>query len=817
MILKSPINNMIGGVSQQPSTVRSADQCSEMINAWPSPVDGLTKRQPTRHIAKIIGFPDESWKYHAVDRYDAEKYIFVFKPGAVEAYDLGTGASYLVRDIPGGGFTYLVGTAPFTDVVASTVADYTFVVNKLKVVAMSGSTTAAHSPIGEAYVFVRQGNYNTKYAVRVKVGATDQSFSFSTWDGVNSVSGSSATPVWPAPTQLNSINTNDIAEQIRLGIANFATPYTAVRSGSVVKLTNSSVFDVVEPTDGVGDTVLSVAHKQIPRVAGYLPEICSDGFRIKVIGDAEVDADDYWVKFVADAGSGAFGRGSWQEDLGYSEEYAFDLSTMPHTLIRKFDDGAGTITGTPYKVYFDWTRGTWANKIVGDSIANPRPGFVGKSINSVFYLKERLGFLSDEKVTMSETGNPFNFWRTTLLVLEDTAPINVISTGTPPPLFLSGVEYNEDVLLQTGRRQYILRGGEILSPRTVQITAVSNFENIATVLPVNSGRSVFFPFIRGDQSGVREFYQFGDQSTFDAADVSVQVPNYIEGTITYMAVSTLEDTLVVFTQPTNRLYVYKFLWSGESKIVSSWGAWDFPAGCMVHYGYFINNSLYLVIEYSDGIYLERLEIATGIKDDNTDYTTLLDRRIDQTQVTSAVYSALYDRTTITVPYIVTSGTLQVVEKETGLRGQIVASATNSVTIRGDWSSRRFWVGVGYTMSYRFSEPTLKLPAGRGVTPATGAKVKAKRIGIEYHDSGPFTVTVTVGNRATYTYEVASPELSFGAVAVDDVVLKTDSRNIPIQGRAREVECTIINDGPYPSNLTSAEWTFTAVVDGQRVS
>ena len=45
---------MINGVSQQPSALRLASQAEAVINCLSSPVEGLTKRPPFNHIAKLL-------------------------------------------------------------------------------------------------------------------------------------------------------------------------------------------------------------------------------------------------------------------------------------------------------------------------------------------------------------------------------------------------------------------------------------------------------------------------------------------------------------------------------------------------------------------------------------------------------------------------------------------------------------------------------------------------------------------------------------------------------------------------------------------
>ena len=53
-LISSSIPNLINGVSQQPPALRLASQAEAVINCLPSPVEGLKKRPPLHHVAKLF-------------------------------------------------------------------------------------------------------------------------------------------------------------------------------------------------------------------------------------------------------------------------------------------------------------------------------------------------------------------------------------------------------------------------------------------------------------------------------------------------------------------------------------------------------------------------------------------------------------------------------------------------------------------------------------------------------------------------------------------------------------------------------------------
>jgi hypothetical protein len=131
--------NLFNGVSQQPPALRSTSQHQALVNAISALADGLGKRPPTNHVAKLNALVDEDTFAHIIDRDADEKYVVLVRDGAIYVYDLLTGAAKTVTTPDGVG--YLDCDVARDDFAAITIADHTFIVNKTKVVAMGAATT----------------------------------------------------------------------------------------------------------------------------------------------------------------------------------------------------------------------------------------------------------------------------------------------------------------------------------------------------------------------------------------------------------------------------------------------------------------------------------------------------------------------------------------------------------------------------------------------------------------------------------------------------------------------------------------------------
>lgn len=60
------VPNLIAGISQQPDSLRFPSQAERQVNAYASVVDGLIKRHPTQHVAKLYDAGDEGTQFRVI-------------------------------------------------------------------------------------------------------------------------------------------------------------------------------------------------------------------------------------------------------------------------------------------------------------------------------------------------------------------------------------------------------------------------------------------------------------------------------------------------------------------------------------------------------------------------------------------------------------------------------------------------------------------------------------------------------------------------------------------------------------------------------
>ena len=172
--------NLVGGVSQQPDSLRLENQCRIQENAVPSVIEGLYKRPPFTVEARLSSvsspatYPSDSViQCHWIDRDPQERYVVYAEkplsasPCSIRVFDF-TGAERTVTKVENNFFTvaevndYLTVTS-VRDLKFLTVNDYTFILNTAKIPATAPELVPDPYPTSRGYFNIRQGSYKTNY------------------------------------------------------------------------------------------------------------------------------------------------------------------------------------------------------------------------------------------------------------------------------------------------------------------------------------------------------------------------------------------------------------------------------------------------------------------------------------------------------------------------------------------------------------------------------------------------------------------------------------------------------------------------------
>ena len=772
------IKNLVAGVSQQPAILRHPEQLEEQFNGMSTEVGGLQKRPPTIHVKTLqVGVESLPIKpmVHVVSRDRSEKYTMVFTEGGIAIWDM-EGNPKTVNYQDAYARAYLSSSAPRKKIKVVTIADYTFVVNTERQVKMGTSVVPNVWASQGALVNVKSGQYGRTYSIYIN----------------GALIGSYATPDGSSSSHTTAIDTNNIANQLATACRNNGWTVTT-GEGWLYIYKPGTTISAVETMDGYNNQAMFGFTTSAQKFTN-LPAAAPHGYTVEILGENGSASDNYYVAYDS-------AQRVWKECAKPGVLLGLDAATMPHVLIRQAD-------GT-----FMFKRADWEQRKTGDDDSNPEPSFVGNQINDLFFFRNRLGIIAGENVILSKSGEFFKFWMSSAMDVLDTDTIDLAVSHSSVSILRHAVSFAEELLLFSDRTQFVLRAEGVLSPKNARIDQVTEFECSTDAKPVGAGRRMYFPAERATYSSLKEFYSVQDVTNVkNAQDITSHVPSYIPNGIHKILSSTTENILLVLTEGApNALYVYKYLFSEETRMQSSWSMWTFGADTEILGGGFIGATLYLVTKRGSGVFLEKLLFTYNTVDFLEEpYRVFLDRKVVTAAIPSANYDAVYDTTTVSLqgPYVAAlpNAVYGLVTPDGLFMKFSPSDITNgSVKLPGNWSGKQMVIGELFSFKAKFSELMLKTTDERGTRADTEGRLQLKNMWLQYVESGYFKVTVEQMNKAIYTYEMTARILGSGGNTFGSMPVETGQFKFPIQGVSTNVKVSVESDYPTPVALIGAGW------------
>jgi hypothetical protein len=314
--ISQKIFSLIGGVSQQPDTIKTGSQLRVCDNYYPDTATGLTKRPGLRGISKLANaVADGTW--FPIFRDDQEKYIIQFsKAGALKIWSANSGLQQTVNAVAAESIAYATHKSA-DELQTLQINDYIFVLNRTKTVAAGTGTIAAQTPY--AFVSINTVVYSSTYSVKID----STTFSYTT----THTSGSS------------HLNVADIVNNLVSSI-NADISYVAQGIGNIIYVRRANNGDFAISAVGGNTGTSLTAYKGSVTSVAQLPKQFINNLKIKVSGSAETGSDDYWVIFKTSDNTSS-GTGTWEETIAPGVVFDFNEETMPHVIIREAN---GTFT-----------------------------------------------------------------------------------------------------------------------------------------------------------------------------------------------------------------------------------------------------------------------------------------------------------------------------------------------------------------------------------------------------------------------------------------------------------------------------------------
>lgn len=528
-----------------------------------------------------------------------------------------------------------------------------------------------------------------------------------------------------------------------------------------------------------------------------LPETATEGTVYKIQGD---ETSDYASYYVVRRG------GVWDESVvkpGLVN--AIDATTMPHALVRGAD---GVFRFAPF---------SWAPRSCGDTETSPNPGFIGRPIWKVLRYQNRLAFLSDENVVMSNAGDFGCFWRESQRDVLDSDVIEVSPTSTKVSLFKDASESVDGILLTSDQTQFSLSNGELgLSPSSLAIRPTTSYAvNIRAGLAA-LGSEVYFASENNGWANIYEYTRLSGADSTTAGDITGHVPRFIPAGVHAIIPSDEQKALFVLSSGAkSKVFVYQFFWtSNDEKAQSAWHEWDLGDGVEIVTGAYLGGYLQLCVKRENGLFLERIDLQSGARPASSAAQVFLDRRGQAT----GTYVSATNRTEIVLGYVPDQSRFRLVRSDAfgGNRHTLVDPTTYQwvaptvVSIPGSEIAGPMIYGEAFETSFTFSTQFMRNPKGEAVT--TG-KLILTTFKVSYSDTAFFKTVVSPYGVASTTGAILPAFLSkftgrvLGSASFKTITpaFHTGSYAFMVGGQNTLATIKIANDTHVASTFTAAEW------------
>lgn len=782
-LTQDTITGFIGGVSQQPDKLMFPNQVKKMVNMSPDPVQGLCKRKPTEHIAKLMNPLTKHPYVHTIIK-ENEKYKVYLTGDSIRVFDL-NGVEKTVNVAEGTSISYITTNDPLRDLTATTIADYTFITNKTINTALKNDLYPNPYP-NAALIFVKQGDYGIDYVVKVN--------------------GTQVASKTTSDSSIADHKTNTIAQALydgmvsQLGTTNWYI--SKLNSTIMLRRKDGAAFEV-QTTDSNADRSLFSFYKETKSITD-LPVVAPNGFLLKIIGEKGDTSDDYYVQFSTADGS-SFGTGAWKECCSPDVKYKVDALTMPHALVREAN---GTFT---FKTV-DWT-----DRKAGDETTAKTPSIFGNPIEEVFTYKGRLGFIAGDRSLYSDVDDIFSLFKRTVMTSLDTDPIDV-GSNSKMVLLKHSLAFNEDLLLFSPTSIFNITSGDVFSNSTVGIDLTMEYPCSTICKPICIGGTALFAHDNGIYSGLYEIY-VASTYTKAARSITEQVPCYLPSGL-YKMTANVENNIVCLLNKNirNKIYVYNYYYTSEQKAQSAWHEWQFNGDILG--AEFVDNYLYLSIQYEDGVYLERMDITPVQYEDDMDYLFYVDRKV----YFNDELAHSQGRTIIYLPYPLQEDVPLTVLDNRGipLIFNYVGGQWNRLDITGEYDA--VIVGNTFESSFQLGNIYQRQATDTGVKVVEGL-LMLKDVTLNYLNTGYFKVITTPHYTTMQTAELDTGTLrmideTYGessSFEFTGVILATVSATLgkisvsdgsflfPVMAKNEDMDIEVVNDSYLPSTFTSLVW------------
>jgi len=657
------VQSYIGGVSKQPDDKKFPGQVSEALNSYPDPTFGLQKRPGFKFLTGLkdssnnafTGTTLDNGKWFYIHRANDEKYIGCIVGNAtannadIHIWNATTKVKSTITF--GANSTEITANKGYLSAIVKddyhilTVQDTSIITNKQK--AVTAQADPSYTSNLNATIRLHGIEYSSPYTIKIKVGSNaEQTFNRPTYaaDSFGSTTTTDAklnaghilgdtsdatdSPQTPGLKKL-------IENKIAAGGDGFDSNMSVTMTASTLEIVHNTSFTVTVEA-GTDGRRLTCFQDEVNNVAD-LPDESIHGRKAKIVNTSNQN-DTYFSQFVAT--NGVSGPGYWEETLGYGMSPGLTAATMPHELVNT---GTNAFTFRPI---------TWTARLVGDDSTNSHPSFKDAKIQQAFFYNNRLGFLTEDNVSMSQSGEFYNFYHISAQTITAADPVDLSCSSIRPAVLHGIIPVASGLILFSENQQFLMYSADgNLSPTTALIRGLSNYEMDTKIDPVDVGTTVNFISKTPAYSKVFGMTPRGEGQMPLVRDVGKVVAEYVPETIDNLKASPQNSFIAMYGAVSNEIYFYRTHSDGQNEVMQAWFKWKLPGNVLD----FVVDSdvVYSVIKQSNGFQLLSANLSATPEDEIlvTQSGIQLNPYMDMYAKASSVsYDAATDATKCYLPY-----------------------------------------------------------------------------------------------------------------------------------------------------------------------
>jgi len=868
------IPSFIGGVSQQADEKMLLGQVKDALNSYPDITLGMLKRPGGKFLGKLASLTAntaDSASWFSIFRDNQEKYVAtISSAGVPRVWNLLTGAAATVS-YPSGKQasieSYLTAT-DYRSIKTLTINDFTYIVNSEKTVTAKAAPT--YNTKRQATIIITGVEHGTLY--RVTINGTNYDYTTPSAGGGNlritdvtsgifaAITGNFDTKTIIDNTLYLTFSTDTnvsgyagvTGKDLRVfqdSIDTFSRLPEQAFAGQIVKINNTSAdkddfyLRYVQP-NGIASTysqsgttvtvTTSTPHglttNNLVNVAVTSGNAVSGNYKVTVTSTT-VFTYTAGTSLTTTGNTNIFtaaSAGYWEETVAPNVSTGFNENTMPVVLIRTglspltfratFLDGSETVNNLPL---------LWEPRLVGDEESNSQPSFVGNTIQDIFLYNNRLGFLTEDNVSMSQAGDYYNFYNKSATTQTAADPIDLSCASIKPATVRSVIPITQGLLLFSDSQQFLMEAENgAFTPANVTINAIANYECDRYIKPVDLGSTVLY--VSRNQSWARAFEIFtrGQRNSPSVTETTKIVPEWMPQSITEAVGSAQNGLWVASSRTSKYMYLHRFYEQGDERPMAAWVRWLLPSN--VIYTAIQNDVLYVITSGTEGYIANQYKLvqapSTGglINSLGNTVDPYLDAWCEvtdaamvspvpptapsysNTTTVTKVYLPTYFNTTKTIRYVV--GLI----KPSGTGTQ--SGYTNVATILSDGGGSYFnipgdvtgnFIYVGYEYNMEVTLPRYYYSLGQQGVDFT-AVTTTSRMAFYTGLGGDIYFSIKDRNRPEW-FSISGAQIADFYPANTSPFRDTFVYKVPIYQRPDNYTMKVTSNTPFPVSLVSMQW------------